>query len=287
MALMRGGVQTTRFFIAKPLNGCQWAPNLKIKLMKRTIKNLVGFTIGATDGEIGNVTDFYFDDVTWTIRYVVVETGNWLSNRKVLISPEALLQCDWENETFPVNLTKDQIEKGPDIDTDQPVSRQHEMDLYAHYSWTNYWGGGLWAGGIGTTGMMMPMSNLPMEETVTNNNNNAEAKGDPHLRSVKNVQGYAIHASDDTIGDVEDFIVDDSKWTIDYMVVDTGNWFPGKKVTISPNLIKEINWENSEVIINASVDEVKQSPEYDASKHISTEYEGSLKNYYGRFISHQ
>ncbi|MEJ7736388.1 MAG: PRC-barrel domain-containing protein [Chitinophagaceae bacterium] len=257
--------------------------------MKRTIKNLMGFAMGATDGEIGKVKDFYFDDVTWTIRYLVVETGNWLSNRKVLISSEAFLQCDWANETLPVNLTKEQIKKSPDIDTDQPVSRQHEMELYAHYSWTNYWGGGIWAGGMGTTGMMMPMSSVPMEEAVKNSKNtpDAEADGDPHLRSAKNVQGYTIHALDDTIGDVEDFIVDDSNWTIHYMVVDTGKWFPGKKVTISPDWIKEINWETSEVIVNASVDQVKNSPEYGVSKHLSTEYEANLQNYYGRFISHK
>jgi uncharacterized protein YrrD len=248
----------------------------------------MGFTMGATDGDIGKVKDFYFDDVTWTIRYLVVETGNWLSNRKVLISPEALLQVDWANETFPVNLTKEQIKKSPDVDTDQPVSRQHELKLYAHYPWTSYWGGGIWAGGMGTTGMMMPSSSVPMEEAVKNGEqtSDAEADGDPHLRSAKNVQGYTIHALDDTIGDVEDFIVDDSNWTINYMVVDTGNWFPGKKVIISPYLIKEINWETSEVRINASVEQVKNSPEYDASKHLSIEYEANLQNYYGRFISH-
>jgi uncharacterized protein YrrD len=254
--------------------------------MKRTIKNLIGFTMAATDGEIGKVKDFYFDDVTWEIRYLVVETGNWLSKRKVLISPEALLESDLTNETFPVNLTKEQIKESPDINTDQPVSRQHEMELYEHYSWTNYWGGSIGASGMGTHGMMMPMSPMPMKEEVKNNKNTLDDKadGDPHLRSAKIVEGYTLHALDDTIGGVEDFIVDDSNWTIYYLVIDTGNWFPGKKVTISPNLIKEINWTTSEVIINASVDQVKNSPEYDASKQLSTEYEANLKNYYGRFI---
>jgi uncharacterized protein YrrD len=249
----------------------------------------MGFAMGATDGDIGKVKDFYFDDVTWTIRYLVVETGNWLLNRKVLISPEALLQCDWTNETFPVNLTKEQIKNSPDIDTDQPVSRQHEMELYAHYPWTNYWGAGILAGGVGTAGMIMPMPSVPMEEAVKNSKNtpDTEAVGDPHLRSAKTVQGYTIHALDDTIGDVEDFIVDDSNWTINYVLVNTGNWFPGKKVIISPDLITEIKWETSEVIVNAPVEQVKNSPEYDASKQLSTEYEAVLKNYYGRFISHK
>jgi len=256
--------------------------------MKRTTKNLMGFTMGATDGEIGKVTDFYFDDVSWTVRYLVVETGNWLSNRKVLISPEALLQADWDNETFPINLTKEQIKQSPDVDTDQPVSRQHEAELYAHYPWTNYWGGGLWAGDVGTAGMMMPISSEPMEEAVGNSKKSAEPQpnDDPHLRSAKNVQGYNIHALDDSIGDVEDFIIDDTNWTIHYMVVDTGNWFPGKKVILSPDWIKEINWENSKIMVNASAEQVKNSPEYDASKHLSLEDESVLKNYYGRFISH-
>ncbi|MET3114946.1 uncharacterized protein YrrD [Pedobacter sp. CG_S7] len=248
--------------------------------MKRIIKNLMGFTMGATDGEIGKVKDFYFDDVTWTIRYIVVETGNWLLNRKVLISPEALLQCDWTNETFPVNLTKEQVEKSPVVDTEQPVSRQHEMELRAHYYWTNYWSGGIWAGGMGTTGMIMPMSSMPMEEAVKKSLDDVKAHGDPHLRSVKIVQDYTIDASDDTIGDVEDFIIDDSNWTIHYMIIDTGNWFPGKKVIISPDLIKDINWETSEVTINASVEQVKNSPEYDGSKELNSEYESVLKNYY-------
>ena len=147
------------------------------------------------------------------------------------------------------------------------------MDLYAYYPWTTYWGGGLWAGGMGTTGMMMPRSSMPMEEAVKNslNTNDSEAKGDPHLRSIKSVQGYTIHAIDDTIGDVEDFIVDESDWTIQFMVVDTGNWFPGKKVIISPGSIKEINWETSEVTVNASVEQIKNSQEFDASKQLSTD----------------
>lgn len=249
--------------------------------MKRNIKNLIGFTMGATDGEIGKIKDFYFDDLTWTIRYLVVETGNWLSNREVLIAPEALLPCDWANEKFPVNLTKEQIKNSPSVDTEQPVSRQHEIDLRAHYSWNNYWDGGIWAGGMGTTGMMMPMSSIPMVEAVKESmSQDAIQHGDPHLRSVKKLKEYSIHVSDDTIGEVEDFIIDDSNWKIDYLVVDTGNWFPGKKVILLLKLIKEIKWETSEVIINASAEQIKNSPEYDTSKSLDPAFESRLKNYY-------
>lgn len=254
--------------------------------MKHAIKSLSGFTMGASDGEIGKVKEFYFDDETWTVRYLIVETGGWLMGRKVLIAPQPLLTSDWENKVFPVNLTKEQIKNSPNIDTEKPVSRQQEMELYNYYPWGDYWGGGLWAGGIGVTGMAMA-EHEPMEQAIQKE---LEASGKqedehPHLRSTKEVTGYNIKASDGEIGDVEDFLLNDSTWQIDYLVVDTGKWFPGKKVIISPKMIREIKWETSEVIVKATVDQVKQSPEYNVGKYLEDEYEANLQNYYGRFIS--
>lgn len=260
--------------------------------MKRSLKSLMNFTMGATDGEIGKVKDFYFDDHTWTIRYLIVETGSWLDERKVLISPEALLTPDFDHHIFPVNLTKDQIKHSPDIDTEKPVSRQQELELNSHYPWTNYWagslwGGGLgpgdlWAGGIGTTGMMMgtmlPLDSIKSGEDGKTDN---KVKGDPQLRSDKQVMGYNISATDGSIGDVEDFIVNDANWKIELLVVDTGNWLPGKKVLISPEWIKEIDWTTSSVVINASIDKVKNSPEYHSGHPISDDYHTTLHEYYG------
>ena len=253
--------------------------------MKRRIKSLTGFTIGGTDGEIGKVKEFYFDDTTWTIRYLIVETGSWLFGRKVLISPEALHTPDWEGKVFPINLTKEQIKNSPDIDTEKPVSRQQEIELNSHYPWTDYWGGGIWAGGMGTTGMMTS-SSIPFETAIHENAGGDEA-ANPHLRSTHKVTGYHIKATDGEIGDVEDFIVDDSTWKIDFLLVDTGNWFPGKKVLISPKWIKEVSWENSTVNVNASEEQVKNSPEYQPSQQLSESYESNLQNYYGKFISHK
>lgn len=215
--------------------------------------------MGATDGEIGKVKAFYFDDNTWTIRYLIVETGGWLSGRKVLISPQALLAPDWESNVFPVNLTKEQIKNSPDIDTDKPVSRQQEIALNAYYPWTGYWGSGIWSGGMGVTGMMTSPA-IPLEQAIHENESASRKEtGDPHLRSTDEVSGYNIKAADGEIGDAEDFIVDDSTWKIAFMVVDTGNWFPGKKVIISPKLIKDIKWDTSEIVLNASVEQVKNS----------------------------
>ncbi len=256
--------------------------------MQRSVKSLIGYTMGATDGEIGKVKEFYFDDKTWMIRYVIVETGNWLSGRKVLISPVSLLKADSDSEVLSVNLTREQIKNSPDIDTEKPVSVQQEMELYNYYPWGNYWGGSLWGGGIGTTGMMMGPS-IPVEEAVGAEYNAApgtEGDGNPHLRSTDTVKGYNIRANDGAIGDVEDFIIDDSSWKIDFMVVDTGNWFPGKKVLISPKWIKQVEWETSSVVVNASVEKVKNSPEFDSHQPINEKYTETLYDYYGRPVYH-
>src|SRR4026207_33995 len=95
--------------------------------MLRSVNGLRGFTIGATDGDIGQVEAFYFDDTCFTIRHLVVCTGSWLSGRKVLVSPMALGDIDWDNRGINAALTKAQVEKSPDIDTDRPVSREEEV----------------------------------------------------------------------------------------------------------------------------------------------------------------
>ncbi len=247
--------------------------------MKRRMESLIGFTISGKDGEMGKVKEFYFDDETWTVRYMIVETGSWLFGRKVLIAPEAVNKIDLEQKMFKVNLTIEQVQNSPMIDTDKPVSRQHEMLLYSHYLWKSfYWGGG--AGSLGM-GMSYPISIYQdkKEDVISDD--------DIHLRSTEKVTGYSIKASDGRIGDVEDFIINDSTWAIDLILIDTGNWFPGKKVLISPKLIKEVNWENSTVTVNATEAQVKNSPEYDPGEELSDAYQSNLQNYYGRFISHK
>jgi uncharacterized protein YrrD len=253
--------------------------------MKRSIKSLIGYTMGATDGEIGNVKDFYFDDQSWTIRYLIVETGSWLNDRKVLISPQALLTPDWKNKVFPINLTKEKIKNSPDTDTEQTVSRQHEIEMYEYYPWTNYWGGGIWGDGMGTSGMMTEVHE-PLAEAFTkeNNTNSKNDDGDPHLRSTRRVTSYSVLANDGKIGAVEDFIIDDYFWKLHFLVVDTGHWFPGKKVLISPKMIKTIEWESSEVIVDVKEADIKDSPEYEPGEPIAESYEANLQNYYGKLM---
>lgn len=261
--------------------------------MKRKVKSLIGYVIHATDGEIGKVREFYFDDTTWTIRYLIVETGSWLFGRKVLLSPEALLTPNWEEHYFPVCLTKEQIKNSPEIDTEKPVSRQHEIELYDYYPWGEYY----WGGGLSTIGMGMsyPVALNRVEEkgeeegeaTKQSKKDSKTTSDDPHLRSTDEVTGYTIKATDGTIGEVEDFMINDQTWRIDFLEVDTGNWIPGKMVLIAPTWIKKIDWKTSSVVVNATVEQVKNSPEYLPEQELSDHYESRLHDYYDGFFTHK
>lgn len=228
--------------------------------MQRSINSLCGFTMGATDGEIGKVKEFYFDDETWAVRYLIVETGNWLSGRKVLIAPQALLVPDWQDGVFPVNLTKEQIKNSPDIDTDKPISRRQEIELYGHYPWRSYWGSGFFAGGFGGYAAPLPI----IDEVIIKETDFADEHDDddPHLRSTERVSGYNIHASDGDIGHVKDFIIDDKTWKITGLVIDTHNWIGGHKVLIPVRHINKIKWEDFKVYVDLSTGAIKDFEHY-------------------------
>jgi uncharacterized protein YrrD len=258
------------------------------KTMLRSIDDLHGMTIHATDGDIGTVDQFLFDDEAWTVRYLVVDTGGWLTGRLVLISPIAIGGIDWEGQKLDVALTREQVERSPDIATDEPVSRQKEREYFRYYGYPLYWGGaGLWGAGMypgvlgypTTVPYVPPATAAAAQETIPPAE---EEHGDPHLRSTQEVAGYSIQATDDEIGHVEDFIIDDETWAIRYMVVDTRNWWPGKKVLVAPQWITEVSWAESKVYVDLPRETIKNGPEYDPSTLINREYEARLYDYYGR-----
>jgi sporulation protein YlmC with PRC-barrel domain len=235
--------------------------------MQNRLKNFIGHSVKATDGDMGKVNEFYFDDLTWTIRYMVVETGSWLLSRKVLISVVALGDPDWELRSFPVNLTRDQVRASPDIDTKRPVDRQHEAQLHKYYQWPQYWEGGY--GGIwGVTPYPVFENSLSMTPPEKNRHD------DPHLRSTHEVTGYHIHASDGEIGHVEDFVVDDENWTIRYIIVTTGIFAVERKVLISTTWIKSVDWANSRIDLDRTREFVKNSPELGSSEALYRESSG-------------
>lgn len=249
--------------------------------MKRSINSLIGYTLHATDGEIGKVEEFYFDDLDWTVRYLIVKTGGWLSGRKVLISPQALQTPDWAGRSFPVNLSKEQIRDSPDIDTDQPVSRQQEERLHAHYPWRGYWDGAFAANGVwGILPAIPALNDLPPVE------GEYQPDSDPHLRSTSRVMGYQVHATDGEIGSVADYITGDADWTIPFLVIKTVHWMGSRNILLSTQWIKKIVWAGSEIMVDISAYRVKNAPEYNESEYVNEGYEEKMFDHFGRPLEH-
>lgn len=246
--------------------------------MLRSVRKMKHLALGARDGRIGHVDEFYFDDTHWTIRYMVAQAGNWLTGTNVLISPHALGSPDETHKVVPVDLTRDQIRNSPSPETDRPVSRQFEEEYYRYFGWPYYWAGPyLWGP---SPFPLLPQS--PLEGATYSGDRDMPSanKGDPHLRSTDEVTGYHIRAQDGELGHVEDFLYDDKDWAIRYLVVDTRNWWPGKRVLIPPAWIGEIRWADRALDVDALREEIRQAPAYDPSRPITGEFGKQLASYY-------
>jgi hypothetical protein len=249
-------------------------------IMLRSLKDFERYTVSATDGDIGNVVNFLLDDEHWIVRYLVVQAGGplFLNGRRVLISPISFRQADESTEHFHLALTMDKVKSSPSIDADKPVSRQHERGYYRHYGYPYYWDySGLWGvgayPGLLAAGSWSDDPSEPVDEPV-----------DVHLRSALELRGYHIKGSDAAIGHVEDFIVDDESWEIRYLVIDTSNWWVGKKVLVAPHWASHISWSARQVHVDLSRQTIKKSPEWNASVAIDRQYEVNLYDYYGRRV---
>jgi hypothetical protein len=241
-----------------------------------------GYAIEATDGHLGRVTDFLFDDSTWKIRWLVVEAGTWLTGRKVLVHPSVLGVPDYDMQQVPVRLTKAQVKDSPDIFRDQPVSRQMERNLYGYYGWDPLWGGSLF--GMGSGGIAEPMVPRPFFGGLTSMERDSPgplpSEGDPHLRSMAATNGYHIYAKDGGIGHIENLLIDDAAWNIRYLVVNTSNWWIGRHVLISPFAVKGIEWAINQVQLDVTRDQVRDSPAYYPDAEIAEDYERKLHRHY-------
>ncbi|CAN5840946.1 PRC-barrel domain-containing protein [soil metagenome] len=239
----------------------------------RTLDELRGYEIRATDGLIGKVDEVYFDDERWVVRYIVVDTGTWLSSRRVLVSPIAFGEPDWASRTIPTRLTKERIEQSPSIDLDKPVSRQQEAHFNSYYGWPTYWGSfGLWGRWSAPVAMAMPPHPDP---------DAAAAKDeDHHLRSSREVTTYHLHATDGEVGHVTDFVVDDVTWAVRYLAVATSNWWFGKHVLIAPALIESVRWDEGLVDLRVTRDVIKGSPPWNPDDPSWSDYEQRLLAYY-------
>jgi uncharacterized protein YrrD len=200
--------------------------------MLRSLNALLGASIVAQDGVIGKAQDFFFEDRSWMIRYLVVATGSWLNRHRVLISPTALGQPDCAGKILPVSLTAEQVRNSPDVDTELPVSRQHEIEMSEYYGWPIYWS----------------VESIPMPASIELPS--IQIEGDPHLRSCREVATYKAAARDGELGDISDMIIDERTWAIRYVVVNTGSWLAGQKLLVGTQTEASVSWSDRRVRFN-------------------------------------
>jgi len=226
--------------------------------MTRSVKQLINHKLGASDGHIGHIKDFYFDDALWVVRYLVVDTGTWITGRLVLISPLALAGFDEEEKVLRVNLTRRQIENCPSAAEHKPISRQYEEEYFQYYNWPFYWqGGALW--GLSDFPTIPPLPLSPPLEGAP-----AAKPEDAHLRSAKSVFGYTAQGVDKEAGTVSDILLDDRSWMFRGMVVENGKWAHGRKTVVPAAQIGRISWSASAVQLKTTSEALERAPEYDA-----------------------
>ena len=266
--------------------------------MLRSVTELEKYTIGATDGTIGSVKDCYFDDEAWVVRYLVVKTGAWLVGREVLISPLSVHDSDTDGRVLSVSVSQDKVKNSPSIDTQKPVSRQHEMEYSAYYGYPSpyYWGGaGLWGRGMYPgamwTGVGLGSGASTIDYTrgqerhadaAYSRDAQRHANDDQHLRSCEAVKGYHIHATDGDIGHVDGFLVDEQTWAIQYLIVNTSNWWLGHQVLIAPSWFGDVSWVYSKVTTSLTRQEIKSAPAYDAQIALNRDDEENIYRHYQR-----
>jgi hypothetical protein len=258
--------------------------------MLRRVRDLQRFTIGATDGDVGRVDDLYFDDQSWTIRWIVVDASGWLTERHVLIAPRAIQTVDPVGQRLVTNLSKQQVQDSPTRDAERPVSRQYETALYDHYGYPYYWAGPYrWGMAPYPYAAPSPLpyppgaTGAPGRSAVTEEMAARERESrDPNLRSARDVSGHGIEATDGRLGHVEDYLVDDEAWTIRYLIVDPRSWWPGAHVLVSTEWITAVHWNDGTVQVSVSKDAVRNAPAYDPASGVSRDFETRYHRHHGR-----
>lgn len=244
--------------------------------MLKKVKTFKGYRLHGLDGNVGTVKEFYFDDHHWTIRYLVADTGSWLADRQVLVSPYALGAVNAAERSISVALTRKQIEDSPPLNSDKPVSRQFEEAYYGYFGWPLYWRGPyLW-------GANPYPHTVRGREELRESALDEKASWDANLRSTHDVDGLAIEAPDGAIGHVDDLIIDDETWAIRYLIIHTRDWWPGKRVLISPKWVERISGIESKVFVNHTRETIKQAPEYSEGSLLTRDYEVRLHGHYNR-----
>jgi len=247
--------------------------------MLRPIRELGTYRLHATDGDIGHLEQFYFDDRDWKIRYFVLDIGTWLHGKKVLMSPSAIIGVDAPTKTINAAFTKQQVQESDDVGTHKPEGLEQPHDYSLYLGWPYYLG--LNALNDSDLGPVPGRAHDP-EKGKTSEHSFRQAY-DEHLRSSKAVSRYHVMAVDGEIGQIEDGIVDDQTWTIEYVVSTVRNWWSAKKVLLPTEWILWVSAAESNVYVSLTRNNIATAPAFDPEKPLTRDLEVALYNHYSEY----
>ena len=252
------------------------------------VSGLIGCEVKASDGDIGAVNDFLFDDRTWIIQWMAVDTGGWLPGRRAFIHPSAIAPLELppkpalpmmsrgETLELSVNLTRREVEAGPLAREGEGVTGDMETLLYDYYGWDPYWG----ASHFGAAALPNAESRI-VDGAARREAEVPPVAGVDRLHSVTEFNGYAVHALDGDIGHVENLLADDSNWEVRYLLIATRNWWPGKVVRLSPYAVKAVDWFGEGVNMNVTREQVRSAPEWDPLAMVDEASEAAFHRHFG------
>jgi sporulation protein YlmC with PRC-barrel domain len=232
-----------------------------------------GYSVHAVGKRVGEVKDLLFDDLSWIIRYLVVDTSEWIPKAEVLLLMLSIAHIDWENQRIPVNLTLDDVKKSPDVESNLPVSRLKEQEIYAYFGRSPYWGAGFSLGAQAIADIVSAQQGQFQERPQ-------QDKVDSHLRSIKEVSGYHLISDGETLGTVSDFFVESSNWIIRYLIIDILNGPIDKQILFSPQWVSEISWNNQALNTKLQADRLISAPAYNPSANVTRQYEEKLYEHF-------
>lgn len=234
--------------------------------------DLKNYRLIAADGEIGSINDIFFEPDGWQVRYLLVDTGQWLDSRKILVSPIAIGMIHEQDKSIDIELTKWQLASSPIITDSTNITRQYEERYFRHFNWTPYWQAGAGEAGF-FSGFNGQLSHAHTGATDNDRDNN--------LHSESELRAFTIASRDNTVGVVKQLVVDSYYWLVRYLLVDTENWLPSDRILLSPEWIYEVDWAGNNVNMDLDREAIKSAPSFDRVKNINRDYERALFRHFG------
>jgi hypothetical protein len=237
------------------------------------VRRVEDFAVRSSEGKIvGKVSDFLFDDLSWIIRYLVIDTSKTLGRQQVVVLTLSIAHIDWENRVIPVNLTTHNVKESPEIPAGTPIPRQIEQKIYQYYGRTPYWGAGTSLGAQAIADIVNNQKGGLVDKLTKN-------VFDSHLRSIQALSMFKMASSTGEIGRIVDFLTESNIWFIRYLVIERSD---RSHVLFSPQWIQEVNWPDEMMVTELNRGLIEKMPSYEYGTPVSRTFEEELFRHFDK-----